>query len=126
MQPAFKVVYLGRQFLVLRVRAKIGFGITQVHPQIKLPAFGDCPICGMDLVPLTASVGDGEERRLVMTEADKKLAEIVTLRVERHFIIKEIRMVGKVDYDETRMIDIAAWIPGRLDRLITRSRKTAT
>jgi Cu(I)/Ag(I) efflux system membrane fusion protein len=26
-------------------------------------------------------------------------------------------MVGKVDYDETRLADITAWVGGRLDRL---------
>ena len=37
--------------------------------------------------------------------------------VERRFVANEIRMVGKVQYDETRVKDITAWVPGRLDRL---------
>jgi len=29
----------------------------------------------------------------------------------------EVRMVGKVEYDETRLAYISAWVPGRIDRL---------
>ncbi|RME19889.1 MAG: efflux RND transporter periplasmic adaptor subunit, partial [Candidatus Zixiibacteriota bacterium] len=30
---------------------------------------------------------------------------------------REVRMVGKIGYDETRLAYITAWVPGRLDRL---------
>ena len=35
----------------------------------------------------------------------------------REFAEAEIRMVGKIDYDETRIAYISAWVPGRIDRL---------
>lgn len=43
--------------------------------------------------------------------------EIETTPVERKFVTSEIRMVGKIDYDETRVKYITAWVPGRIDRL---------
>jgi Cu(I)/Ag(I) efflux system membrane fusion protein len=43
--------------------------------------------------------------------------DIVTAPVERKFVSAVVRMVGKVDYDETRLAYITAWFPGRLDRL---------
>jgi Cu(I)/Ag(I) efflux system membrane fusion protein len=43
--------------------------------------------------------------------------EIQTTLVERRFVEAEVRMVGKVDYDESRIKEIAAWVPGRIDRL---------
>ncbi|MHC4133245.1 MAG: efflux RND transporter periplasmic adaptor subunit, partial [Planctomycetota bacterium] len=46
-----------------------------------------------------------------------KLMEVQTTLVERKFVEAEIRMVGKVDYDETRVKNITAWVPGRIDRL---------
>ena len=48
-----------------------------------------------------------------------KLAEIQSEPVQRQYLTREIRMVGKVDYDETRIRTVAAWIPGqnRLERL---------
>ena len=32
-----------------------------MHPQIKLPEPGKCPICGMDLIPLTIDPEDNSE-----------------------------------------------------------------
>ncbi len=43
--------------------------------------------------------------------------ELDTTPVERRFVTSEIRMVGKIDYDETRVKHITAWVPGRIDRL---------
>ena len=90
-----------------------------MHPHIKLPKPGKCPICAMDLIPVRAGGARGMEREptLTMSEEAKKLAEIQTSPVERKFVTAEIRMVGKVEYDETLLAYITAWIPGRLDRL---------
>lgn len=89
-----------------------------MHPQIKLPKPGQCPICGMDLIPVEAGEDEMEGlRELAVSEHSAKLMEIETAPVERKFVAAEIHMVGKVDYDETRVSDISAWVPGRLDRL---------
>ena len=45
------------------------------------------------------------------------LAEISTAPVERKFVTADVRLVGKVDFDETRVKTISAWVPGRLERL---------
>ena len=89
-----------------------------MHPQIKLPKAGKCPICFMDLIPL--DVGSGDDvgpRQLRLSETAKELARIETAPVTRAFAESEIRMVGKIDYDETRLSYITAWVPGRLDSL---------
>ncbi len=88
-----------------------------MHPQIQLPEAGQCPICGMNLIPLSTSHDDNQPRRLVMSPSDKKLAEIQTSPVERKFADARIRMVGRIDYDETRVKSISSYVPGRIDRL---------
>jgi Cu(I)/Ag(I) efflux system membrane fusion protein len=89
-----------------------------MHPQIKLPEPGKCPICFMDLIPVE---DDSDEplgpRQLQMSETAARLAEIQTTPVKRQYATNVVRMVGKVDYDETRVANITAWVPGRLDRL---------
>ena len=87
-----------------------------MHPQIKLPDFGACPICGMDLVEMTGD-GDGNPRQLVMSPAAKALARIATEPVRRKNVTRPVRMVGKIDYDETAIRTISAWVAGRIDRL---------
>ena len=88
-----------------------------MHPNIRMPEFGKCPICFMDLVPSSSSDSDIGERQISFSEAAIKLMEVETTAVERKFVTAEIRMVGKVDYDETRVKHITAWVPGRIDRL---------
>ena len=89
-----------------------------MHPQIQLPEPGQCPLCGMDLIPAAGGEDEaGSARELKLSQAAIKLAEITTSPVERRFTPIEIRMVGKVAYDETRLAYITAWVPGRLDRL---------
>ncbi|MCF7818540.1 MAG: efflux RND transporter periplasmic adaptor subunit [Kiritimatiellales bacterium] len=88
-----------------------------MHPQIKLPKPGKCPICGMELIPLVSGGDEGGEREISVSPYAAKLMEIETTEVTRQFISAEVRMVGKVDYDETRVTYISAWVPGRLDRL---------
>ncbi len=89
-----------------------------MHPQIRQPKPGLCPICGMDLIPVATDHGeDLGPRRFATSESAKALMDIQTVRVERRFAEAKIRLVGKVDYDETRLATISAWVPGRLDRM---------
>ncbi len=89
-----------------------------MHPQIRQPEAGNCPICGMDLIPLDNDVSsDDGPRTLVMSEAGKALAEIQTSPVERRFLDAEIRLVGQLEYDETKVKSITARFPARIDDL---------
>jgi len=90
-----------------------------MHPQIQQPGPGQCPLCGMDLVPVVTD-GAGDEvgpRQLRLSPTAVKLAEIQVAPVERKFVETEVRMVGKIDYDETRLGYITAWVAGRIDRM---------
>lgn len=88
-----------------------------MDPQIQQPEPGLCPLCGMPLIPVGSGGEDDSPRSLVMSEAAKKLAEIETAPVERRFVEHALRLVGKIEYDETRLKYITAWFPGRLERL---------
>jgi Cu(I)/Ag(I) efflux system membrane fusion protein len=88
-----------------------------MHPQIRQPKMGKCPICFMDLIPASSEDMEVGERQIAFSNTAIKLMEIETTPVERKFVEAEIRMVGKVDYDETRVKNITAWVPGRIDRL---------
>lgn len=88
-----------------------------MHPQIKLPEPGQCPICFMDLIPLEQG-GEGEgPGELKLSENAVKLAEISTSIVKRGPARAEILLSGKIKYDETRVKKITAWVPGRLEHL---------
>ena len=88
-----------------------------MHPEIRLPEPGLCPKCHMDLIPLQSGNETLGEREISISPAAAKLMELETAEVVRRMATAEIRMVGKVDYDETRVATISAWVPGRIDRL---------
>lgn len=90
-----------------------------MHPQIRQPKPGRCPICHMELVPVRTAGGAGpsSERRLAVSAEAAKLMEIETAPVERKLVTVVVNMVGKVDFDETRLAAITARVPGRLERL---------
>ncbi len=88
-----------------------------MHPQIRQPKPGKCPICFMDLIPISSAGGDIGQRQIEFSEDALKLMEVRTTPVERKFVEAKIRMVGKIDYDETKVRHITAWVPGRIDRL---------
>jgi Cu(I)/Ag(I) efflux system membrane fusion protein len=90
-----------------------------MHPQIRQDKPGLCPICAMDLIPASTGGDEGATgpRQLAMSEAAAALLGVQTARAERRFATAEVRMVGLVDYDETRLAHITAWVPGRIERL---------
>ncbi|GAB4149882.1 MAG: hypothetical protein Tsb009_24410 [Planctomycetaceae bacterium] len=88
-----------------------------MHPQIKMPEPGKCPICFMDLIPLKDTKPPEHPRELRMSQDAVALANIRTVPVMRQTVENTVRLVGKVDYDETEFAYITAWVPGRIDEL---------
>ncbi len=97
----------------------IKFWTCSMHPQIKQPGTGKCPICAMDLIPVHEDEGDEPlgPREIKLSPTAQKLAGVMTVPAERKPVTTEVRLVGKVEYDETKLAYITAWVPGRLDRL---------
>lgn len=80
-----------------------------MHPQIRLPNPGRCPICGMQLIPLSKlpnARNDLETR-----------AGLITEPIQRRNLSKEIRTVGKLDYSERQVAYLTSRISGRIERL---------
>jgi len=89
-----------------------------MHPQIQQPEPGDCPICGMDLIPLKEEDGAGSgPREMSMSETSRALADIQTTEIAQTYPEAKIQLVGKLDYDETREKSLSARFPARIDEL---------
>ena len=77
-------------------KAEAQFWTCSMHPQIQQSQAGQCPICGMDLVPV--DIGDAQEagpRVFTTTEEAKALMDIETAPVARKFVTAVVRMVGE-------------------------------
>lgn len=87
-----------------------------MHPQIRQPNPGLCPICNMELIPLQDAGGGGLREVSVSPEA----AALLDLRVSpvvRSHATAEIRLFGRIGHDERRATTITSRVAGRLDRL---------
>jgi Cu(I)/Ag(I) efflux system membrane fusion protein len=89
-----------------------------MHPQIKLPNPGKCPICGMQLIPLQTGANEKKsDRQVSLSPEAVKLAEVQTTRVGEGEVTDELRLLGRLEYDETQVRTITSWVGGRIDRL---------
>jgi Cu(I)/Ag(I) efflux system membrane fusion protein len=89
-----------------------------MHPSVRLPdPDAKCPICFMDLIPVTDDGGEGSELRVTMSEAAAESSQIETAPVARFFPTAGARLYGKVAYDETSVARLTAYFPSRIERL---------
>lgn len=92
-----------------------------MHPQIRSSEPGSCPICGMDLVPVTGDDAPGPNQ-VALSERAATLARVRTSEVRRlRSGGATVRLLGRVTYDEGTYQTVTAWTAGRLDRLHVRT-----
>ncbi len=97
-----------------------------MHPQVRLPKAGKCPICSMPLIlakttaPAPKKEGDASpepEAILTLSEHARAMASVETVPVERRQITHEIRAVGKVQYNESALAVINSRVEGYIEKL---------
>lgn len=90
-----------------------------MHPQIRQPEPGQCPICGMDLIPLNSESSDEENpMEIKMSPTAMQLANVQTSVITKQKPVKEVRINGKVKADERRVFSQSSHIPGRIEKLL--------
>lgn len=97
-----------------------------MHPSVVSDKPGDCPICGMSLVPRRQSSTGGMEMSesaiaglvdVAISPTQRVLANVSTSVAEIRTLEKKITTVGRFDVDEQRLVRVAAWIGGRVEKL---------
>lgn len=98
-----------------------------MHPQVQSPTPGDCPMCGMDLIPMRAGQGaDLAPNQVHLTPRARALAAIQTteVRTQKNSADESVggmELVGRVVRDEDKVRTVTSWIGGRVDRLFVRT-----
>ncbi|WP_330441480.1 efflux RND transporter periplasmic adaptor subunit [Flavobacterium sp. C4GT6] len=90
-----------------------------MHPQIMQPEPGDCPICGMDLIPAVSGAGGLAMNEIKMTENAMALANIQTTIVGNVSGNEEnqMRLSGKIMANEEANAVQASYFEGRIEKL---------
>ncbi|MEN8180260.1 MAG: efflux RND transporter periplasmic adaptor subunit [Pseudomonadota bacterium] len=95
--------------------------VCPMHPQIVKGEPGNCPICGMELVAKMVEAADDGRPAIEVSHAVVQNMGIRTDRVKRDTLWKYIQTVGRVDYDETRLVHVHPRTEGWLERLNLRA-----
>ena len=91
-----------------------------MHPQVRQPEPGTCPLCGMDLIPETPAEGASTEG-VVLSPRAQALARVRTAAVAPDpEAVTRLRLLGEVEPAESTRREVTAWVGGRLDRLLLR------
>jgi len=87
-----------------------------MHPQVRQNEPGNCPICGMELIPAEDESKQAADNpyTMTMTQASMKLAEIQTTAVVRDRAVSTFRLPGKVTENQNNVSNVTAHFPGRI------------
>jgi membrane fusion protein, copper/silver efflux system len=88
-----------------------------MHPQIRQQGPGKCPICGMDLTPVTSGSSTSNPFVLEMTPEAAALANIQTTKVRSMTATNELKLTGKIRVNEQALSVVTAKFPGRIEKL---------
>lgn len=87
-----------------------------MHPQIQLPEPGQCPICGMDLIPV-GEAGQGNSNAVSFNEGQIQQNNIQVIEVGEASASKTIRLDGKVKVNENNVVVQSSHFAGRIEKI---------
>src|SRR5512143_3420468 len=100
---------------------KILYWYDPMHPQYRSDKPGTAPGCGMEMVPMYADDAAAQQNvpagTVQISPEKQQLTGIRTARVERRTLTQDIRTVGIVQADETRVRKVHTKFPGWVDKL---------
>lgn len=98
--------------------AKNTMWTCSMHPQIMQPEAGDCPICGMDLIPAKETSNELSPNQFRMTENAIALANIETTKVsEGTTNSTTLKLTGTIEANEKTNATQTAHFGGRIEKL---------
>jgi Cu(I)/Ag(I) efflux system membrane fusion protein len=94
---------------------EIAYYTCAMHPFVRRHEPGQCPICSMDLLPVTRQ--EVESGVVTLTPQRRQAIGIRTAVVERRPVSIRTRAVGKIVYDETRLAEVTVKYRGWVGEL---------
>lgn len=106
---------LAAQMKVGEAPGGIAYYTCSMHPNVRHVDPGKCPICSMNLVPVSEK--DAETGVFRVPEVRRQEIGVTTAIAEIKPLRLTIRAVGKTAYDETRVRDVTLKLKGWIEKL---------
>lgn len=100
----------GIQLTTATPTGDVAYHTCSMHPSVKSATPGTCPICGMDLIPVTHE--ELQSGSVLVDEGRRQAIGVKTGKVVREHFEVPIRLQGEVTYDQTRLTDISLRFDG--------------
>jgi Cu(I)/Ag(I) efflux system membrane fusion protein len=94
---------------------EVAYYTCPMHPSVRKPEPGKCPICGMDLTPVTK--GEQASGELRLDAARLQRIGVRSEPVVRETLTRSIRTPGRITYDESRLTDVNLRTSGWVQQL---------
>jgi Cu(I)/Ag(I) efflux system membrane fusion protein len=78
---------------------------------------GRCPVCAMELVPVSSRTTAAPSDRIDIDAHARRIAGIQTVPATSQTLFREVRGVGEITYDESKLKTLSAYIDGRIEEL---------
>lgn len=96
---------------------EVAYYTCPMHPSVKQKEPGQCPICGMNLVPVEAGAQGAASGTVTLDPVRALEIGVRSSPVVKRPVASEIRATGRVTFDETRLEDVTVKFGGYIGRL---------
>jgi membrane fusion protein, copper/silver efflux system len=94
---------------------EVAYYTCPMHPSVREQAPSACPICSMDLTPVTH--GDLKTGEIQVDSVRRQRIGVRTEVVSMRPLTRSIRAVGQVAWDESKVVDVTARVDGWVEDL---------
>lgn len=117
--PKLENPYMGAKMLscgapaavdAVRAQGEIAHYTCPMHPSVKQSGPGQCPLCGMDLTPVTVEALESGE--VTLDPGQLKRNGIHSQPVRSGPLPLEVRTLGRITYDASKLTDVTLKVGG--------------
>lgn len=101
---------------------KVGYYTCSMHPQVHADKPGDCPICGMTLIPVYLADSSGSnsvshsQGEIHLNPEGIRQASVSTEPVAKRVLSKDLLIFGSLGYDMNLHRDVVPLVEGRVEK----------
>lgn len=93
------------------------FWTCSMHPNVRSQEPGDCPLCGMDLIPAKSGGSEVDNSAITLSDNQIRIANISTIVVGSSSVNSLVTLSGKIGIDERKKFTQPSHFSGRVEQL---------